>query len=119
MSLDRAENNRRLAEWVGWKYIPLDWDSDGRITGPVGRWRDLDGHPRLDPPDFYESEAANAMLLEKMPPLTTLWSYGPQAYWVVGDSPFNGDHRGVLAKHTDRKTAICNAALALLEADGR
>lgn len=128
MTEERAEKNRLLAEWLepmpdgpdtlqimaairSELYSPLKaWECDGHGDPIVWAW-----HPR----DFYLSEEASAMVLEKMlMPLVKKVSTGrriaPHMAWECWPNPTasgNYDH----VRNVDRKTAICEAALALIE----
>ena len=105
---ERDADNRRIAEWLGWRL-----DSAPVVStihnAHVENWIDpKDNLFNGSPPDFYTDESANAMLLEAMPYAhlvrleAQLWSC--MAYeW----------HQTVL--DADRKTAICEAFIAWKE----
>ena len=115
--MERDENNRKLAEWLGWKA------NDSRT-----RWHSPECQRDETPasmcngkvPDFYTDESANALLLEKMPQpvLQKVFSNDPD----LPDGDFNWfcfndcDGTGISVKAKDRKTAIVNAALAYIQA---
>lgn len=76
MTPDRAANNRVLAEWVGWKCLKnsddeLQWHHPAcscvamRPEDPCACHDGCYWFDGEDVPDFYESEAANAMLRDK------------------------------------------------------
>jgi hypothetical protein len=103
--MTREENNRKLAEWLGWREAAVD------AAGLLRFWFNKDGRdvPSID---FYTDEAANALLLEKMPQpklvkIGDSWGVQPQLR-------YGGDHTW----NADRKTAICEAALKLIESKG-
>lgn len=65
--MSNAENNRKLAEWLGWRWdkYELHWHIPS-CTADIGY--ECGNGPHVDsPPDFYASEEANAMLLDAMP----------------------------------------------------
>lgn len=95
--MTREEQNRKLAEWLGW---PM-YDS---VYGET--LHDL----RI--PDFFTDEAANALLLENFSDFTMV-KRGDKKFSVTPTVP-----SGVAAEwyvHPDRKTAVCLAALAMID----
>ena len=125
---ERDENNRKLAEWLGWTYREWkEFTQDGnerfcRWEKPIGCKLEWDFNY---PPDFYTSEEANALLLEKMrrPLLVSDWP-GCEGWRVdigveeLPRDPYFPNASGgkpIGPTCTDRKTAICKAALALIE----
>ena len=114
----RDENNRKLAEWVGWTTGNVLVVNTRGNPGLVAGW----WNPQHDSwsehlPDFLHDEAANALLLEKM---ATIY---PDEYIHLEHLKYIGwiilschGYKGVT--HADRKTAIVNAALALIARQG-
>lgn len=106
---EREEKNRLLATWLGWRYVD---DQSTLGFQRVMNWKAPNGRFMKYPPDFFTSESASAMLLEKMP-------FGSvcrlsKDLWVCRASEWSGDF-----KDTDRKTAIAEAALALIDKEPR
>lgn len=116
--MTREEQNRKLAEWLGWKAKPR------RLKPDLFIWVSPNGGQQLDVPDFFASEEASALLLEKM-----LWSCGCSlnAQRVTEEG---GKERTVsIAMHVpiriaginpwtfgpDRKASVAMAALKLIE----
>lgn len=108
--MTKEEKNRVLAEWVGFTNFhgPPDWrgwicdGSDGHVV-PL--------------PDFYLSESASAMLLEKMPE-PNLWlesSKDEPRLWAC-HADISGPDTSGYAHDPDRKTAIANSALSYIAA---
>ena len=94
---ERDENNRKLAFWVG----------------PPG-YKDI---LSLEPLDFYNDEAANALLLEKMATIYPDEDIHLEHLKYIGWTILScHGYKGVT--HADRKTAIVNAALALIARQG-
>lgn len=76
-------------------------------------------------PDFFRDEAANAMLLDKLPPDTVIhFKCGLQHDTCRIGVPIRPNpqtqinHRN-WTEDKDRKTAICLAALAMIEKEGK
>lgn len=93
--MTRDEKNRKIAEWLG----------------------DLRGYDcQMKPLDFFTDEAANALILDKMPqPSLIKWQhriYNGRFYWACMSDINN---RSTEVEDPDRKTAICEAALKLIE----
>jgi hypothetical protein len=106
-AVTREEKCRKVAEWLG--YVAVDCRIE--YHGPRC-WRFNDQHI-LRLPDFYSDEAANALVLEAMPEHTKLMR-GTQ--WAI--EIWNGT-RWITASDPDRKTAIVEACLKLIESEGR
>lgn len=125
---ERDEQNRKVAEWLGWRY--KEWtelDQDGsqkccKWEKPVGcklKW----DYNYL--PDFRTDEAANAMVLEKMLSLGFMLEMWPQAAdlrLIVIFRKVIGPNSGpVLEEYgrghlqLDRNTAIFLDALAYID----
>lgn len=125
---ERDENNRKLAEWAGWKITATMSDKHQFFIWHCPECKCIAASDKVcvcvelcgeHPPDFYSSEEANAMLLEKMP-AAELYKHPPdhldsEAGWRC--RPDWG--LDAAAYHVDRKTAICAATLAMLEAEGK
>lgn len=123
--MSKEDNNRKLAEWLGF----LKPDRDETEAALQDRCYELrhwtlhrhSGAPIENfslyfwtAPDFYVSEAANAMLLEKMPNPKVMADRKKDGTLWLCKSDWRFWHNG--AEHADRKTAIILAALALIEA---
>lgn len=110
--MTNAENNRRIAELLGW--IREDY-SCSRIDCTPTRshegYRTANGY-RGGLVDFYTDEAANAMLLDAMP-RPGLYRLDDST-WVCRYSEWTGDQKGA-----DRKSAICAAFIAWKESEGK
>ena len=111
---ERDENNRLIARWLGWTY---ESGSKDEFPGWYGGPYQYCGPHKINLPDFYTDEAANALLLEKM---ATIY---PDEYIHLEHLKYIGwtilschGYKGVT--HADRKTAIVNAALALIARQG-
>ena len=117
--MTREESNRKIAEALGWKRtFYLNRFHKPECAEPVRdgsccNWAEL--------PDFFTSEEANALVLEKarfaVIPIGE-GKDGDGSYWLVGHEWMNGTVRMFATgsrKHPDRKTAICEAFLAMLE----
>lgn len=122
MTPNRAANNRVLAEWCGWKCLKnsddeLQWHHPAcscvamRPEDPCACHDGCYWFDGEDVPDFYESEAANAMLRSALPVkagFSMTIQIDPNGHSMV-------DGLGIPAVFAaDYKTAICNAALALI-----
>jgi hypothetical protein len=115
----REEKCRKLAEWLGIKHDRFCELMTGGLK--------CDCHGK--PPDFYISEEACALLLEKMrrPLLVSDWpgcegwrvDIGVQAMTPVAGFPNAVGGKLLGPTHLDRKTAIIEAALALIEKEAR
>lgn len=115
MSLEREGNNRRLAKWIE-PYCELTHEhvtDCHRDYSPKRAWQRVAGGSGVvwEPRDFYTSEEANAMLLEKMPRGTVLQKRDD---WQVRAGLFGT----LYSEHPDRKTAIVTACLAWIENGG-
>lgn len=132
MTPDRAANNRVLAGWIEKEptktTVPLPHNLNHSMNHA---WLFNHWFCEWSPRDFYRDEAANAMLLEKM------WSAGVQVrchrtwsengwqlcgwqvwyYEVINDKGV--ERLDEIVEDRDRKTAICNAALALIKEENR
>lgn len=122
--MTRDEANRKLAEWLDYRpQITLRAIGVTRTIWhiPQCRYDSLTyGGCELKAvcgklPDFYSDETANATLLEKMPPMLIA-----KCRLRTGDERIQWDVQigGFHELHEYRKTAICNAALALIEKEG-
>lgn len=132
--MTKDEKNRQIAEGLfGWKMIEgYHPEIDGPRSDP-GRWHlrrrwILDGKPMAceecgDFPDFHTDEAANALVLEKMPRGQV--SFHPAKFYLDGKLkteshwvclPNFVDDKYLYVSNPDRKTAICEAALKFIDA---
>lgn len=103
--MSRVDANRKIAEWLGWKY-------QCTCSAHVTEHRCTCGARPL--PDFYADEAANALVLEKMPSAALMFYPGLKVWSCRYDALGVGYLSDV--EHDDRKTAICEAALLLMRA---
>ena len=131
----KDEKNRMIAEWLGFRLaVASDGDQqwhhpDCRCTSkaPTDKCACVDGCYIGDdsmPPDFYTDEAASALVLEKMLAVTDIsvhmmWRDDKFQFTVFQpnrktQSGFDG---GDDFKAFDRKTAIAEAALRLIESE--
>ena len=113
---ERDENNRKLAKWLG--FVACDeyefW------------WKcnQLGFHGPINLPDFYNDEAANALLLDALIEkgvslrFTPLAAASPIKSGLVLDAIINFNELLYSSNYVDRKTAIVNAALALIARQG-
>jgi hypothetical protein len=127
---ERIENNKKVAEWLGFRYDqegdenhPAQWhhptcqckakEPDELCACVEGcYWGDDAGG---QPPDFYSEETANAMVLEKMPCPTLMRTTDR---WICDANA--ADHLADTCRSDlDRKTAICEAAVKLIELEGK
>jgi len=133
---ERDENNRKLAEWMGWTVIDVPFvpkalkgifNEDVCLTEAAYRQFYLT-YPSASivkrVPDFYTDESANALLLERIRrefhinvSLRTL----VKVCIKFKRTPLG--HRGsrwtlLYAEDPDRKTAIVLASLKLIESEG-
>lgn len=119
MTKERQEKNQILAEWLGFRRLADSIDS-GLIqwhhheckceaNAPEDTCRCHEGcylSDDNDPPDFYTSEYASALLLENIPDATLMRE---DRTWMCCE-------RGGSFKMDDaRKTAIAEATLAYIE----
>lgn len=121
--MDKAEKNRRLAEWLGLlaptkdeteeclrerRYDVRRWTLHRHNNAPIERFSSY----YWQPADFYSSEEASALLLEKMPD-PMLWK---ESDTLWGCEARNDHHNYEYATfNADRKTCIAEAALRLME----
>lgn len=121
--MDKAEKNWKLAEWieVQHQYDPCEIRTGRTPTYcklcHIAKQYGADAVQLPCRPDFYLSEEASALLLEKMPEVILCRRLNPKdGQWYC--QYYAGDVRvvdGVL--HPDRKTAIAEAALRLMESE--
>lgn len=112
MTEERAEKNELLDGLT----------DDGIVAVFDGWWNPAHDSWQLELPDFYLSEEASAMALEKMPnvrltrlPASRSWACDYD--WCKSEKDGNlsvGYGHGLGMEAKDRKTAICEAALALI-----
>ena len=106
--MTREESNRKIAEALGWKRtFYLNRFHKPECAEPVRdgsccNWAEL--------PDFFTSEEANALVLEAMPKVGL--HRNEDGSWAIG---IVWNNCGWLDPFADRKTAICEAFLAMLE----
>lgn len=101
--LTKSEKCRRIAEGLGLGPTPEGlWSRPGKM----GRFE--------VPPDFYTDEAANALVLEAMPSpcLYREAHHNGHKWWC---RPDNLTGEGKPSIDADRKTAVCEAYLKMLE----
>lgn len=97
--VSREDKNRVLHEWTGQLYVGSS----------------IDGKHVPYMPDFYESEEASALLLEKMPDglvlekVSTTLATESYSNWIV-----HGVDPEAMFYDKDRKTAIAEAAYAFV-----
>lgn len=100
--MTKDEKNRKIAEWLGWTQ-----GSDGLWIPPH------DDHYNEPLPDFFTDESASALVLEKL-----LQIEGLALHMMIRDGRLQftvfRDDMGTEYK-TDRKTAIAEAALKLID----
>ncbi len=108
----REEQNRKLAEWLGW--VRHEKCPAGQTEGPCWIFHRGDHSEHIGRlPDFFTSEEANALLLEKMRPVSViLYSSFTQIRKPDIDGKLLYEP---LCQDPDRKTAVCLAALALIQ----
>ena len=111
--MTREEENRKLARWLGWSTFPSKVDSEVWCE----RRLENDNVTTFPLPDFRTDEAANAMLLEKMPlpVLRRLHTLGQTLKQEWSCTPDCTPLRPIYENASDRKTAIVLAALALCQ----
>lgn len=126
--MTQDKKNRVLARWLGWQHIICLTEDGEQCCGLDGsrHWHKPfidDGCPcggehgnSTDLPDFYHDEAASALLLEKMRS-HAIWIEGYETGWIVHVNPH--DPFRFEASDRDRKTAIAEAALKLIEQERR
>jgi len=105
--MTKDEKNRKLAEWLGWRFEGGYWHHPHCYGSP--QYHKDCGTPAFD---FYTSEDASTLLLEKMPRprleyCDKLWEVWPD--WLDNESQQNAC----------RKTAIAEAALKLIELENQ
>jgi hypothetical protein len=104
--MTRGEKNRKLAEWLGWRQVAANL------------WNGPPGNPFAGtPPDFYTSEEASVLLLDKMPKVALWHMETPEAMTWRCHSNF--DVADSWTQDADRKTAIAEAALKLIELEAK
>lgn len=110
------EKNRAIAEWLEpHEMLPPPREPvimDNQLVSLRGAWVCEMGYetgdiPTWYPRDFYRDEAANALVLEKLPEVG-LHRDGEK--WAIG---LVWNQTG-WKRYADRKTAICEAALAFI-----
>jgi hypothetical protein len=110
---EREEKDRRLAEWLGWSHFKQECGFECLywIGLPPGE------KARCPVPDFYTDEAANALLLDRLLsegcppddlPTNFKWAWQWVGQLIMREIQFH--------QNNDRKTAICEAVLKLMEA---
>jgi len=107
--MTREEKNRAIAEWLG-GFGPVPCPEGGCESYVCRKGY----HPGKSIPDFFTDEAANALLLEKMKigSQSVLLNWGEDDdLWECSFIPYER----IAAHSKDRKTAICEAALRLIE----
>ncbi len=108
MSETQEEKCRVIAEWLEPKPTsPKQRGQSVRSSG--GAWIAYTGGWQAA--DFYRDESASALILEKMP-LAKLVNDPKHGGWMC-ESDWRFFHNGAL--HADRKSAIAEAALRLIE----
>jgi hypothetical protein len=124
MDKERLNDNKKLAEWVGFRLIDSQWHLlNYECEAEQTNCDCLDGcylgsYPILDePPDFFTDENVNAMLLDKMPEPELLVESMKTEARLWGCTPDlmqkpDPDELGyIVAFAHDRKEAIARAAL--------
>jgi hypothetical protein len=136
MDKERLNDNKKLAEWVGFRLVDSQWhhpackceDRGSNCTCVAGcYWGGGDfsidpDAPWDTPPDFFTDELANAMLLDKML-APQLWlepppAKAPRLWGCRPDFGQPNDSEYVMAYAKDRKEAIAKAALKWIEVNG-
>lgn len=103
----RTEENRRLAEWVEPFSEIKQWIEDPAhmvYVSPLGAWIKY-GNGVFGPVDFFASEPANALLLERL-----LWK-GWTVNWSADEYVLYHDNTKQVIWHFYRKTCIAMAVL--------
>lgn len=126
--MTKDEKCKKLAEWLEpLSSLPNEDDSEEMRAYESQVWiasfrlsRVTGMHvPSWEPPDFYLSEEANALLLEKIPFVVVRRSNLPHGSglerWYVGiQAQPKANIPAWWAEASDRKTAIAEAALSLI-----
>lgn len=114
--MDKAEKNRALAEWIGWKGIIVSAGvsfKEGTILGLDPREKHGPYHPI---PDFYSSEEASALLRERLRSLDCQILMDRAGVTVYGPLPKVRGGRVTLVRNEPiTMEAIAEAALRLME----
>ena len=121
-AMTKGEKNRLIAEWVGLRPTTDGW------------WPQTDGKAFPYPPDFFTSEEANALVLEKLSREGIELKNFPDKYyltgklktpthWVCIPKSWTMDRNGCttgrpFSSDPDRKTAVVEAALKYLSHKG-
>jgi hypothetical protein len=124
--MTKEEKNRKLAEWLEpLSSLPNEDDSEEMQAYESEAWiatfrlsRVTGMHvPSWEPRDFYTDEAANALLLDRLLsegcppddlPTNFKWAWQWVGQLIMREIQFH--------QNNDRKTAICEAVLKLMEA---
>lgn len=120
MTANRDAQNRKLAEWLGWTEFGICECSERKLVGKDPKGERMGQRHHV--PDFFTSEDALAMLLEKAR-FSVVPSHSTAGdIWIVGSQWMNGTvtmwASGTI-QDPDRKTAIVLAALALIDQEKR
>lgn len=122
--MTKDEKNRKLAEWLGFQIVPfLGWHIYHRPQCKYPRQSIVTECEELGcsmaSPDFFASEEASALLLEKIrrPLYVSDWPDCEGWRVDIGVEKHQGLPLG--PTHTDRKTAIAEAALKLIELEAK
>ncbi len=129
MTDERSEKNRKLAEWLeplssfsaGWQETPENcggYEATGSVMwySPLRAWTYTEkNYMDWQPRNFYTDEAANALLLERMTE-PHVWK-NPDGTWTCEPNNSAGAiDSEIIESGPDKRTAICEAALKLMEA---
>lgn len=120
---ERENQNRKLAGWLGYlaptkeeteKCLAKRWYGLRKWTLHRHNYAPIENFSSYywTPPDFFTSEDASAMLLEKMPHCHLIHQSDGE-WWCAAE----GNWPGIGGQSHDRKTAIALAALALIASE--
>lgn len=112
--MTKEEKNRLIAEWLGIKLTGKE-----KVYGSRGEWYWQEWTKQ--PPDFYLSEEASAMVLEKLAEVAGTvelirfdkWGVNPPR-WSCGAPRTQSGEKDV--RGPDRKTCIAEAAIVYIQA---
>ena len=119
--MTRDESNRRIAEALGWKAEQVPPNGMFFLSQPDGIstcYEDTEDLVWARGLDFYTDEAANAMLLEAMPSVSLHFNSNASA-WVCSPDLWNHGRHYLKTESNDRKAAIAEAFLTLIESGWR